>query len=101
MSTTTNKKRGGARKIIGLKDLRLNMEKYIKAVDKGESFTVVRRSKPIFAVTPLDEWGDPVGEWNDGLDFRDLPGGGMPAEDFLKLLKKYGPKRKVHTKTKR
>ena len=101
MSTIINKKEARKSQIIGLKDLRVNMDKYIKAVDKGQSFTVVRRSKPIFAVTPLDEWGDPVGEWSEGLDFRDMPGGGMLAEDFLKLLKKHGPKPEVHKKTKR
>lgn len=77
------------------------MDKYTKAVDNGQSFTVVRRPKPIFAVTPLDQWGDPVGEWTDGLDFRDIPGGGMPVRDFMKLLQKYGPKREVHKKAKR
>ena len=36
--------------IIGLKELRQNTEKYIGAVKRGRSFTVVRRSKPIFKV---------------------------------------------------
>lgn len=88
MSTTTNKKQGRKAQIIGLKDLRVNMEKYIKAVDKGQSFTVVRRSKPIFAVTPLDEWGDPVGEWEPLLDFRKLDPKGVPVEKIIAALKK-------------
>ena len=37
-----------AKNIIGFKDLRLNADKYIKAIARGKSFTVVRRSKPIF-----------------------------------------------------
>ena len=45
-------------KIIGLKDLRENTEQYISSVKKGKSFLVVRRSKPIFRVSPVDEWGD-------------------------------------------
>ena len=89
MNTTTNKKQGRVSKIIGLKELRLNMEKYIKAVDKGESFTVVRRSRPIFAVTPIDEWGDELNGW-DTFDFRDDKGKGIPAKKFLKMMSEYG-----------
>ena len=36
MATKTN--------IIGFKDLRLNADKYISAIARGKSFTVVRRS---------------------------------------------------------
>jgi len=39
-------------KIIGFKDLRENADKYIDAVARGRSFTVVRRSRPIFKMTP-------------------------------------------------
>ncbi|HUY05327.1 MAG TPA: type II toxin-antitoxin system prevent-host-death family antitoxin [Candidatus Paceibacterota bacterium] len=72
--------------IIGLKELRENMETYISQVEKGKSFTVVRRSRPVFRVTPVDEWGDD-GVWETVVDFSTLKGGGMPAERFLKLLK--------------
>lgn len=72
-------------KIIGLKDLRENMEGYIQQVGKGRSFTVVRRSKPVFKVTPVDEWGD-EGIWETVANFRGTKEGGMPADDFLKLL---------------
>ena len=40
--------------IIGLKELRLNIQKYINRLNKGESFTVVKRSKPVFKVIPFD-----------------------------------------------
>lgn len=89
MSTTANKKQKVKTQIIGLKDLRVNMDKYIKAVDEGQSFTVVRRSKPIFAVTPLDEWGDELNGW-ETFDFKDSKGNGIPAKKFLKLLREYG-----------
>ena len=46
MSTKTN--------IIGFKELRENAGKYINAIARGKSFTVVRRSKPIFNITPVD-----------------------------------------------
>lgn len=39
--------------IIGLRELRENMEKYIREVRKGRSFIVVRRSKPIFKIVPV------------------------------------------------
>ena len=32
-------------------------------------FTVVRRSKPIFNITPVDEWGD-EGKWETLVDFK-------------------------------
>ena len=72
--------------IIGLKELRENMETYIAQVKAGKSFTVVRRSSPVFRVTPVDEWGD-EGAWEIVADFSSRKGGGMPAKQFLKLLK--------------
>lgn len=46
--------------------------------------TLVRRIK---GQRIVDEWGD-EGEWETVVDFRDLPGGGMPVEEFSKRLKK-------------
>jgi antitoxin (DNA-binding transcriptional repressor) of toxin-antitoxin stability system len=43
--------------IIGFKELRENAEVYIREIEKGRSFLVIRRSKPIFKITPVDEWG--------------------------------------------
>jgi prevent-host-death family protein len=75
-------------KIIGLKDLRLNIEKYIKLVHKGHSFTVVRKSSPIFKLEPVDEWGD-EGTWETIADFSDFSkDGGILASDLLNHLKK-------------
>ena len=73
--------------IIGFKDLRENADKYINAIAKGKSFTVVRRSKPIFNITPVDEWGD-EGVWETLVDFRDEKGNGMKAEKVLAMLQK-------------
>ena len=74
--------------IIGFKDLRLNADKYINAIARGKSFTVVRRSKPIFNITPIDEWGD-EGKWETIVDFRDKNGRGIKAEELLKILRKF------------
>ena len=73
-------------KIIGLKDLRENMESYISEVKKGKSFTVVRRSTPIFKVSPIDEWGDD-GVWETVLDLGNKKSGGIEAKELLKRLK--------------
>ena len=74
-------------KIIGLKDLRQNADKYINAVSRGKSFTVVRRSKPIFNITPPDEWSD-EGVWKDLIDFTKIKKGGVHADEVLASLKR-------------
>ena len=71
--------------IIGLKELRENAETYIKAVSKGKSFVVVRRSKPIFKVSPVDEWGD-EGIWETVADFSKDKRGGVPIDEFIEKL---------------
>jgi len=39
--------------IIGLKDLRQNAGKIAERAQKGEHFTVVKRSKPVFTIYPI------------------------------------------------
>jgi antitoxin (DNA-binding transcriptional repressor) of toxin-antitoxin stability system len=75
--------------IIGLKDLRLNADKYINAIARGKSFTVVRRSKPIFNISPIpvDEWGD-EGTWKSLVNFNKFKKGGVRAEEVLASLKR-------------
>ena len=82
--------------IIGFKDLRENADTYINAISRGKSFTVVRRSKPIFNITPVDEWGD-EGVWKTLIDFKDKKGRGINMENFAKMLKEsiHGQKAKV------
>jgi prevent-host-death family protein len=41
--------------IIGLKELRENTEAVAERVSKGETFVVVKRSKPIFRLLPLGD----------------------------------------------
>ncbi len=72
--------------IIGLKDLRENMEKYITRVGKGESLTVIRRSEPVFRITPVDS--DSESEWETVLDFTTINPNGVPLTDVLKTLHK-------------
>ena len=75
--------------IVGLKELRENMGEYVAAVEKGKSFTVVRRSRPIFKITPVDVWGD-EGVWETVVDLSKNKKGGVPAAEVLKYMKEYG-----------
>ncbi len=40
--------------IVSSKDFRKNFPKYQKFVEKGVSITIVKRSKPIFKIEPVD-----------------------------------------------
>ena len=79
--------------IIGLKDLRENTESYINKIKKGKSFVVVKKSKPVFKITPVDEWGD-EGIWETVVDFREINPGGVPLGEIRKALKSLKKERK-------
>jgi len=72
--------------IIGLKELRENTEHYIRAVGKGKSFAVVRRSRPIFEIRPIDEDDDCL--WDTIIDFDKIRPGGVPAGEVAAVLEK-------------
>lgn len=72
-------------KIVGLKELRENMESYISQVEKGKSFLIVRKSKPIFKVVPIEEENDE--KWETMVDFTKIRKGGVPIEEVLKNLR--------------
>jgi antitoxin (DNA-binding transcriptional repressor) of toxin-antitoxin stability system len=42
-------------KIMGIKELQLNLKRVADAAQKGESFTIVRDSKPVFTINPVIE----------------------------------------------
>ncbi|HXK35542.1 MAG: hypothetical protein A2700_01475 [Candidatus Blackburnbacteria bacterium RIFCSPHIGHO2_01_FULL_44_64] len=69
--------------ILGLKELRKNMQKYASRVEKGESFIVVKKSKPLFKISSLDEdeW-----LWETVVDFTKIKKGGIPAKELLARL---------------
>lgn len=73
--------------IIGLKDLRENTEQYISSIKKGKSFVVVRRSKPIFRVSPVDEWGD-GGVWETVVDLTKINKSGVSIKEVIASLKR-------------
>jgi len=69
--------------IVGLKELRENMEKYASLIKKGRSFIVVKKSKPLFKISSIDE---DDGLWETVIDFTKLRKGGIPAEELLSRL---------------
>ncbi len=72
--------------IVGLKQLRENMEKYIKRVGNGESITVFRRSTPLFRLSPIDTEND--NEWETVIDFTEENGEGISGRELLAAMKK-------------
>ncbi len=76
--------------VVGLKELRANMETYIKRVAKGESITVTRRATPLFVLKPIDNEEDM--HWETVIDFVKETGKGMPIEELIASLEKYGSK---------
>ena len=70
---------------VGLKELRENIEVYIKRVNKGESITVLRRNEPIFRLSPIDE--EELG-WESIIDFTEINSRGVSGREILKRLKK-------------
>ncbi len=68
---------------MGLKELRENMEKYASLIKKGRSFIVVKRSKPMFKISSVDE---DDGLWETVIDFTRIRKGGISAEELLSRL---------------
>lgn len=68
---------------MGLKELRENMEKYASLIKRGRSFIVVKRSKPLFKISSVDE---DDGLWETVIDFTRLRKGGISAEELLSRL---------------
>ncbi len=44
-------------KIMGIKELQLNLKRVADAAQKGESFLIVRDSKPVFRIEPMQNDG--------------------------------------------
>ena len=69
--------------LIGFKELREHADTYITAVQKGRSFIVMRRSKPIFRISPPDEGAE---AWEEVADFTKVKKGGVALRDLLLRL---------------
>lgn len=67
--------------IIGLKELRQHIEKYAARVKKGESLVVMRRSSPLFRISPVQDE-----EWEEVIDFTKIRKGGVSMKELLSRL---------------
>ena len=70
--------------IVGLKELRQNIENYITQVKKGKSFIVVCRSKPVLRISSPEE----EELWERVIDFTKINKNGVDARRILKELQK-------------
>lgn len=69
--------------IIGLKDLRENLPAYAEKIERGERFIVVKKSKPLFRISPIDE---DESAWEEVIDFTKIKKGGVGVSELLERL---------------
>ncbi|MBI2454421.1 MAG: hypothetical protein HYV54_02540 [Parcubacteria group bacterium] len=69
--------------IVGLKELRENLETYAAQIKKGRSFVVLKKSRPIFKISPVEE-DDSL--WETIIDFTRIKKGGVPISELLSRL---------------
>ena len=69
--------------IVGLKELRENMESYIARVQQGEIITVMRRSTPIFKLSPVSDV-----EWESVADFTLIDKDGVSGKEILAKIRR-------------
>ena len=67
---------------VSLKELREQFPKYIEAIASGQSFTVIKRSKPIFQISPVNDQGN----WQTIADFTAVSEHGVSADQILDAL---------------
>jgi len=67
---------------VSLKELREQFPKYIAAIADGQSFTVVKRSKPIFQINPVSDEGN----WQTIADFTQVSERGVDSDLILASL---------------
>ena len=66
--------------LVSLKDLRTKLTDYTKRVSEfGESFVILKKSKPVFKIVPVDQ-----DSWETVIDFTDIDSKGVPM-DKVKL----------------
>ena len=67
--------------IVALKELRQNMNKYAQKIAEGASFIVLKQSKPLFKISPVNE-----GLWEEVIDFTKIKKGGVKIKEILSRL---------------
>ena len=68
--------------IVGVKELRQNLDNYISQIKKGKSFTIVKRSQPVFKISPIDN----EEMWEEIIDFTKMKNGGVKIEEILSRI---------------
>lgn len=68
--------------IVGVKELRTNLNLYIDQVRKGATFTIVKRSKAVFKIVPMED----EGQWEQVVDFTTFRKGGVSISNLLDNL---------------
>ena len=72
-------------KILGIKELQLNLKRVADAAQKGESFTIVRDSKPVFTIQPIKDEGR-TGTWEDFRKAVSFKGGKDLSQNIDEIL---------------
>jgi len=67
--------------IVTLKNLRENMQEYAQKVEKGNSFVVFKKSKPLFKISPIE-----IELWEEVIDFTKIRKGGIDIKELLQRL---------------
>ena len=75
-------------KDISIKTLRENLAEIANRAEHGESFRIIRRSKPSFIIMKIDD-EVPDAHWETVVDFTENgKKAGMPVQDVMKIIKK-------------
>ena len=69
--------------VVALKEFRENLGHYEKLIQAGRSFLVMKRSRLIFMVGPVEN-----NDWEMVIDFTKLRKQGVEIQDLLSRLKK-------------
>lgn len=72
-------------KIIALNDLRQKMPYYAEKVQKGQSFLVMKKSRPLFKISPVEDSMED-NKWEEIIDFTKIKKGGVDIDEILKRL---------------
>ncbi len=67
--------------LIGLKDFRQKTEYYANQIDRGATFIVMRKNKPLFRISQIEDR-----EWETVIDFTKIKHGGVNMNDLLSRL---------------
>jgi len=60
------------------------MPKFAQKVQKGQSFIVVKQSKPLFKITPIEQIAEE--QWEEVIDFTKIKKGGVKLDEILTRL---------------